>query len=597
MPTLPLVYEHADILVVDDNPVNVELLLQLLEDYGYKKVRGESDPRQLGGLFANKLPDLLLLDIRMPYLDGYQVLELLKSQWQQDAPPVIVLSAQIDAHTRLRALNLGARDFISKPFERLEVLQRIHNTLELHFLLRQRISRAEQLESLVKQRTADLQRLVVTEQITERPNRRGLLEILANKLEKKALRHVPEASEAILYFIVLEGMDDIARVHGYGITDKLNQAVGIRLEQLSAALQLQGQHSQQLGVWGGNEWLLLELGDASAQLIAKRADELITQLNQAFEVGHLLLYLKVRVGISHSGFTYQTPEHLVRLAAMSLPSNNNVWQSYQPRLEEQLLKQNRYRQALHSAIDNQELFLVYQPKVNLQTGQVIAAEALLRWSNPELGFISPVDFIPIAEASGDIIRIGDWVMDRAMAQLERWLKAGVVAPNFKVAVNVAALQLVQPHFAEQLIHRLQHSTIPKGSLEVEVTESGLMQNMELALSQLQYLATHGVSIAIDDFGTGYSSLAYLKSMPISVLKIDRAFISQMDTDRQDLKLVETVISMARNLGCITVAEGVERPEHIALLSDMQCNVAQGYWYSPPLPPEVFIDYLQIHNSA
>ena len=597
MPTLPLVYEHADILVVDDNPVNVELLLQLLEDYGYKKVRGETDPRQLAGLLTNKLPDLLLLDIRMPYLDGYQVLELLKSQWQQEGPPVIVLSAQIDAKARLRALNLGARDFISKPFERLEVLQRIHNTLELHFLLRQRMSRAKQLESLVTQRTADLQRLVVTDQVTTRPNRRGLLEILANKLDKKALVKKPKTSEAILYFIVLEGIDDIARVHGYGITDKLNQAVGVRLEQLPAVLHQQGQHTQQLGVWGGNEWLLLELGDANAQLIARRANELITQLNKAFEVEHLLLHLKARVGISHSGVTYQTPEHLVRLAAMSLPRNNNEWQIYQPRLEEQLLQQNRYRQALHSAIDNQELFLVYQPKVSLQTGQVIAAEALLRWSNPELGFISPVDFIPIAEASGDIIRMGDWVMNVAMTQLERWLKAGVVAPNFKVAVNVAALQLVQPHFAERLIHRLQHSTIPKGSLEIEVTESGLMQNMELALSQLQYLAKHGVSIAIDDFGTGYSSLAYLKSMPISVLKIDRTFISQMDTDRQDLKLVETVISMARNLGCITVAEGVERPEHITLLSDMQCQVAQGYWYSPPLTPTVFIDYLKAHNSA
>lgn len=264
MPTLPLVYEHADILVVDDNPVNVELLLQLLEDDGYKKVRGESDPRQLADLFAKKLPDLLLLDIRMPYLDGYQVLELLKSQWQQGGPPVIVLSAQIDAKTRLRALNLGVRDFISKPFERLEVLQRIHNTLELHFLLRQRMSRAEQLENLVIQRTADLQRLVVTDQVTTRPNRRGLLEILANKLDKKTLLNMPKASEVILYFIVLEGMDDIARVHGYGITDKLNRAVGVRLEQLSAVLQQQGQHTQQLGVWGGNEWLLLELGDASA---------------------------------------------------------------------------------------------------------------------------------------------------------------------------------------------------------------------------------------------------------------------------------------------------------------------------------------------
>ena len=578
MPKIPLVYKDADILVLDDNPINVELLVQLLEDYGYRGVRGETDPRRLDDLLKAGMPDLLLLDIRMPHINGYQVLERLKTHWKNLAPPVIVLSAQTDPDTRLQALNLGARDFLPKPFDRFEVLQRIHNTLELHFLLRERSSRAELLEELVTQRTADLHRLSLTDPLTERPNRRGLLELLQ------------QGREAVVYFIVLEGMDDIARVHGYGVAEALSRAVGERLQQLP------GSQRRQLGVWGGNEWLLLEFDGISEQDIARRANKLVTAGSQAFEVEHLLLYLKVRIGVSHSNFTHQSPEHLVRLASMALPTEHNCWQCYQPLLEQELLALNRRRQALHAAIDNQELFLVYQPKVNLHSGRVIGAEALLRWIHPELGFVSPVDFIPIAEASGDILRLGDWVIDTVIRQLECWLEQELVAADFKVAVNVAALQLMQPGFADQLITRLQQSRLPQGALEVEVTESGLMQNMELALSQLQQLAEQGISIAIDDFGTGYSSLAYLKLMPVTVLKIDRAFIDEMDTECQDRRLVETVINMARNLGCVTVAEGVERVEHIDLLKTMGCILVQGYWYSPPLKPAAFIAYTQQHNA-
>ncbi|WP_243454279.1 putative bifunctional diguanylate cyclase/phosphodiesterase [Oceanisphaera pacifica] len=251
---------------------------------------------------------------------------------------------------------------------------------------------------------------------------------------------------------------------------------------------------------------------------------------------------------------------------------------------------------MRGAIDNNELFLVYQPKVDLQHGHIIGAEALLRWISPELGFISPADFIPIAEASGEILRIGDWVIDQAINQLEYWFAEQQLPKDFKVAVNVAALQLSQSDFAGKLIAQLKASTVPLSAIEVEVTESGLMQNVDLAISQLNRLAEQGVSIAIDDFGTGYSSLAYLKNMPVSVLKIDRAFIKDMDADSQDRRLAETVINMARNLGCDTVAEGVECLEHIELLKEMGCTIVQGYWYSPPLKPDAFITFAEGHHK-
>ncbi|MBO1519826.1 response regulator [Oceanisphaera pacifica] len=357
MPKIPLVYDNADILIVDDNPVNVEVIFQLLEDYGYKAVRSETDSRCVESLLADKMPDLILLDIRMPHIDGYQILELLKKRWPDQAPPVIVLSAQIDPETRLQSLNLGARDFLSKPFDRLEVLQRIHNTLELHFLLRDRSDRAELLEDLVKQRTADLQRLSLADPVTERPNRRGLLALLKEKLHQeqqqqqvssiKAMAVQPLAlhsAEAILYFIVLEGMDEIARMHGYHTSEMLSKAVGDRLQRC-ATLYSVNHGLQQLGVWGGNEWLLLEFGQATENSIATRANQLIEFMNQPFKVDNLLLHIGVRIGISHSGFVYQSAEDLVRLASMALPTEHNSWQWYQPELEQHIVSLNRCRQA------------------------------------------------------------------------------------------------------------------------------------------------------------------------------------------------------------------------------------------------------------
>jgi EAL domain-containing protein (putative c-di-GMP-specific phosphodiesterase class I) len=243
------------------------------------------------------------------------------------------------------------------------------------------------------------------------------------------------------------------------------------------------------------------------------------------------------------------------------------------------------------------MFLVYQPKVDLRSGRVVGAEALLRWVHPELGFVSPAEFIPLAEASGEILRLGDWVLDRTIRQLESWFASDSLPRDFSLAVNVATLQLMQPDFAERLLARLQRSALPPGAVEVEVTESGLMQDVELARRQLQALASEGIRIAIDDFGTGYSSLAYLKTLPVSVLKIDRAFVNDIDNNLQDLRLAETVVQMARNFGFTTVAEGVERAEHTGRLLEIGCQLAQGYWYSPPLRAEALVEFHRRNEAA
>ncbi|MBV2135004.1 EAL domain-containing protein [Pseudomonas sp. MAP12] len=574
MPVTANGYRDARILVLDDNPNNVELLLDLLDEHGYGNVRGLCEPRQLAALLEQGLPDLLLLDIRMPHLSGLQVLDQLRTRWGEQAPPVIVLSAQTDLETRLEALARGARDFVGKPFDQQEVLQRIHNTLEVHFLLRERSDQALLLGHLVDERTAEIQRLSFQDPVTALPNRPALLASLAQAAAR--------GQALTLCHLALDGLDEVARLHGTRSSETLARHLRERLRQ-----QLGSEAS--IAVWSSHEWVIHQplLDDAE---LARRCRLILDCAGAAFSFEHLLIRLGARLGVSHSHMPHDDADHLVRLAALAVPEERDQWRLYQASLEAELQQRTRCRQALHEALARDQLFLVYQPKIDLRNGRVLGAEALLRWVHPELGFVSPAEFIPMAEASGDILPIGDWVIDRAIHQLEAWRDTGEVAADFSLAVNVAPLQLMQDDFATRLLERLSASTLPLGALEIEVTETGLVQDVQLARHQLQRLAEHGLSIAIDDFGTGHSSLAYLKTLPVSVLKIDRTFVSQMDTDPQDQRLAETVIDMARNFGCITVAEGVEKPEQAEMLQAMGCELAQGYWYSPPLKVEQFVEF-------
>ena len=574
------IHSTARILVVDDVKVNVKLLLAILQHHGYTNTLGITDPREVEAAIEAQMPDLLLLDINMPYLDGHAVQALLRERWGEQAPAVIVLTAQTDKETRQIALDLGARDYLTKPFDHLEALQRIRNALEIQFLLKERQQRANLLQHLVDERSAEIRRLSLQDPVTGLPCRRALL----GQLER--LRDATEDTGAL--FVAFDGLDEIARVHGHATHDALCRQLA---ERLCASLP----PSAQPHVWSSSEWAVL-FQPYSHDRAGRLASLLIDTVSQPFCVEQMQLHVAVRLGVSHSAQPHDDGEHLVRLAAQALPEQKNSWQLYHPSLGDQLAQRLRYRQALRQAIEEQQMFVVYQPKIDLRSGRVIGAEALLRWVHPELGFVSPADFIPLAEASGDILPIGEWVLDTVIRQLEDWFAAGCLPGDFAVAINVATPQLMQPDFAARLLARLGGSRLPRGAIEIEVTESGLMRDVELARQQLQQLAEQGVKIAIDDFGTGYSSLAYLKSLPVSVLKIDRAFVSEIDSNLQDLRLAETVVQMAHNFGFSTVAEGIERAEHARLLRDIGCTTGQGYLYSPPLKPGAFIAFCQRHAA-
>ncbi|SDL00071.1 diguanylate cyclase (GGDEF) domain-containing protein [Franzmannia pantelleriensis] len=568
--------ESKRLLVVDDNPINVEMLLDLLDDHGFDNLEGITDSRQVIARCEACKPDLVLLDIRMPYLNGHAVIEQLQQTYGEHAPAVIVLTAQVDDETRYRALDLGVRDFLTKPFQHDEVLQRIRNTLFVQHRFDVRDKQAEVLERLVAKRTQAIEQQSRTDPITQLPNRRGLLQVLRDG----AIAH----HSIGLLFISLDGLDDIIRLHGYATSEGFLRLVGRRIEALLSAHQC-------IGLWGGSELLVVDRAPHSKTALHGLAQRLLALLDQDLALDELLLRVEARIGISYATQHISDPERLVHMAALALPNlPGSRIRQHSPALESSQLQRLRLQQALKGAAQRGELQLVYQPKVDLASGRPIGAEALLRWQHPELGAISPAEFIPLAEASGDILAIGDWVIDEAMRQAVAWQQLPGAEDNFEIAVNIAARQLGRRDFAERLLNRFEDLGLPTRRLSLEVTESGLMLDVGLARRLLTRLASAGIKVAIDDFGTGYSSLAYLKTLPVATLKIDRAFVYDLESSAEDRNLAATVIAMAHGFGCNVVAEGIETTEQAAMLARMGCEAAQGYYFARPLPAEEFADW-------
>jgi diguanylate cyclase (GGDEF)-like protein len=250
---------------------------------------------------------------------------------------------------------------------------------------------------------------------------------------------------------------------------------------------------------------------------------------------------------------------------------------------------------LRTALAEQQFELFYQPKVSLRTGAITGAEALVRWRHPQHGLVSPAKFIPLAEETGLIVPLGDWVLKQACVQAQAWRESG--APPVQVAVNVSVHQFMEDDLVQKVVAALADSRLDAGCLKLEITESLLMQDVEQSIGTMHLLTGLGVQLAIDDFGTGYSSLSYLKRFPISELKIDQAFVRDLNHNAEDAAIIHTIISLARNLDLDVVAEGVETVEQAATLREAGCNEMQGYYFSRPVPAAALGDLLLAHGKA
>ena len=396
--------------------------------------------------------------------------------------------------------------------------------------------------------------------------------------------------QVALLFLDLDGFKHINDSLGHPTGDKLLKSVA---ERLLGCVRSPDTVSRQ----GGDEFVVLlpELDQPEDAAIAAR--RMLHAIARAHTIDQRDLHITTSIGVSVYPDDGPDAETLIKNADMAMyQAKENGCQSFQffkPAMNIRAVERQSIEESLRSALERNEFAVHYQPKVNLETGVIIGAEALLRWTHPVRGSVSPAQFIPIAEDCGLILSIGAWVLREACMQAQTWKIAGL--PLVSIAVNVSAIQFQCSTFMDDLSDLLLETGLDPRLLELELTESILMKRADFNASILQAIKAMGIQISIDDFGTGYSSLSYLRNLPLDALKIDQSFVRQISTTPDETTIVRAIISMAQSLKLRVIAEGVETPEEVAFLRAHHCDEAQGYYFSGPVPAEQFAALL--HEQA
>jgi len=584
------------ILVVDDTPANLRLLVSILGAHGYTVHPATGSALALRFL-QNEQPDLILLDIIMPDMNGYQLCRQLKQNPRTRDIPVIFISSADEELDKMKAFASGGVDYIVRPLQAEEVLARIRTHLSLHRL-------RKHLEEEVQDRTAALREsnrrlqhenaerrqaeqriryMAHYDALTTLPNR----VLLQDRVRQATARAHRDRSQAALLFIDL---DDFKRIN-----DSLGHQVGDCLLQVAAARLLRCiREGDSVARLGGDEFVLCLpcLNDPNdAALVAQKA---LDTLDRPFLVEHHELHVTASIGISIYPEDGTDSDTLMRAADTAMyhakERGRNNFQFFTAELnrvaQQRLLMANRLRHALAS----EEFALYYQPQVDMESGAIRSAEALLRWQRPGQRAVSCGAFISIAEETGLIAPIGEWALREACRQLRQWHDAG--HRDLRIAVNLSPRQFYQPAIEETVCDILQEAGLPPQALELEITESILLQRSEDNIATLRHLSEMGIQLSLDDFGTGYSSLAYLQRFPVHALKIDRTFINGIGRNPSDTALVAAIIAMAQGLQLQVLAEGVETAEQIDFLLAHGCVLAQGYYYSQAVTADAFADLLR-----
>lgn len=413
--------------------------------------------------------------------------------------------------------------------------------------------------------------------------------LFKNQLELCLSRAEHNTHSLAILVVGLDRFKQVNDTYGYAAGDMVLLAATRRLSEL-------GLGNCPLARLGGDTFALAieNLGDR--QDAASAADRIMTCLSAPFSIENEEIFLSASIGIS---LYPRQGEKICALIANAKTAMDQIkdhgrdnYVFYDPELHQSRRSSRRstLERALHHALEENQLALLYQPQIDLESGEIRGVEALLRWHHLELGTISPVEFIPLAEESGLIHPISDWVLRTACAQNSAWHRQGHTA--LRMAVNLSAQQFSKPGL-DRLVHEvLQDTGLAPRWLELEVTETIALQDIDDAISTLKTLKAMGVRIAIDDFGTGYSSLSYLKHFPVHSIKIDRSFVSGITTNSSDAAITRAVIAMAQNLGVRVVAEGVESEKQLEFLKTYQCHEVQGFYFFPPLPEKSITQLLQ-----
>ena len=446
------------------------------------------------------------------------------------------------------------------------------------------LMRQRQNVRALKENAQKLEHMAMHDTLTGLANRRLLNEQMTQVMAR-AKRHHTDAA------VMLMDLDDFKSVndsHGHALGDDLIKAVGQRLQQCVRT----DEHVARLG---GDEFVVLLTDLRSDNELRSAIQRILECVNGVYALTQTSLYVSASAGVSvypRDGMDQQT---LLKCADTAMyrakDLGRNSYQFYRAEMNQRLLERLDLEQALRQAIEQDQLTLYYQPRLSATDGSCCSAEALIRWRHPKLGLVSPARFIPVAEDTGLIVPVGAWVLRTAAKQLLAWQQR---YPRMRLSINVSAREFRD----EALGDRIRDATpgLQSDSLELEITESMVMDDLQEAQQLLDRVREHGVCVAIDDFGTGLSCLAYLKALPLDVIKIDRSFVHEVDTNRQNHAIVKTIVDLANNLQLSTVAEGVETEAQAHVLRSLGVNELQGYHFAHPMPADAFEAWLSHHTA-
>ena len=544
------------ILYIEDEAHLREDVADLLEDEGYEVLLAEHGRDGLEMALQHD-PNLVICDITMPVMDGYEVVRQLREEHVRFSDtPFLFLSALADRNDILEGMKKGADDYLIKPIDFDLLLGKVEIALR-------------QVRRMQERKERQLAYMAHHDSLTDLANR-----VLLGERIDRALLQAKRGHKFAIHFLDLDRFKSINDTLGHGVGDELLKAVAERLQGCV-------RESDTLARVGGDEFAIVQCLTDTSEDAAAMAERVCKALEEPFDLKDHHVIVGTSIGIAIAPKDGQDAGQLLMNADLALYRAKNDGRSqfcfFESEMDEQMKARRALEMDLRQAIEKKEFQLFYQPVINLEQNKTTGFEALVRWNHPKHGFIGPAEFIAVAEDTGLINSIGEWIIQEACKEATTWPQ------EYRVAINLSPVQIRNENLVLRVISALGATGLAANRLEFEITETVLLQEDERTLETLHQLRDLGARIVMDDFGTGYSSLSYLRSFPFDKVKIDRCFVKDLAMQEDAVAIIRAVSSLAKSLGMTTTAEGVETQEQLAIVREEGCTEVQGYLFSRPGP--------------
>ncbi len=571
--------EKVNILLVDDRPENLLALEAIIESDRYELFKATSGEEALKYLLKYDFA-VILLDVQMPGMDGFSTAKIIKAREKTKDIPILFITANyLDSEHIFMGYSVGAIDYILKPFDPMILKSKVERFVEIYQLKK----KLQEQSHILLEKNKVIEHMAYHDILTELPNRRMFNEQLMNKIN-----HAKLTNETFgLLFLDLDRFKNVNDSLGHSIGDKLLYQVGKRLQATVG-------ENDFIARIGGDEFIIL-LSNADREVALEQAENIIQSFKSPFYIDNFEFYITTCIGLTIFPYDGEDSTTIKKNADTALyrakEQGKNKYNVFHSGMNINTYRSFLMQTDLRKAIEKDELSLVYQPRVNLRTGKIESAEALLRWNHPQWGIISPNEFIPIAEEIGLIIEIDKWVLKSVCQQIIAWKESNL--DPLRISINFSAQHFMQRDLNIYIQNILQDYQIEPTNIEIEITETTILKNEITVKHTLEKIRAMGIFISLDDYGTGYSSMNYLRNFPFDTLKIDKSFVQDLGRNEHNSRvLVESMVTLAQKLNMTVIAEGVETVEQLQLLTEYKCDEVQGYIFSKPLTANAFIHYFE-----